>query len=213
MFARWQVVRLPGGATRRRRPAPSGRGRTRRSSPCGRPPACPCGAPFSSDSGTGFLYRASTAPPSRSMRSRVTKILPWSPSKVMPFSVSSRMSMTTPLAKMARTMELGGGVVAVVDGRIAALELDREHALDDLDRCRARVLHADGPLADVDVVGAPVGHLAAGVLVPPAEVAVAAMLAIVDLRRLAQPHVPVQLGGRLDRGERAAGRRRRRWPR
>ncbi len=73
-------------------------------------------------------------------------------------------------------------------------------------RIGARVLHADGPLADVDVVGAPVGELAAGVLVPPAEIAVAPLLAVVDLGRLAEPHVPVQLGGGLRHGERAAGR-------
>ena len=54
------------------------------------------------------------------------------------------------------------------------------------------------------MVGAPVGELAAGVFIPPAKLGVAAILAVGDLGRLAQPHVPVQLGRGIDRGERAA---------
>ena len=64
--------------------------------------------------------------------------------------------------------ELGRRVVAVVDRGMAVLVVDGELPLHDLDGGRAGILHADGPLADVDVVGAPVGELAAGILVPPA---------------------------------------------
>ena len=50
-------------------------------------------------------------------------------------------------------------------------------AFEHLDGDRAAAVHVQGPLGDVEVVGAPVGHLAAGVLVPPAELVVAVGLA------------------------------------
>src|SRR5262249_35072504 len=37
-----------------------------------------------------------------------------------------------------------------------------------LDRNRAALVHAQAPLSNIVVVGAPVGHLAAGVFIPPA---------------------------------------------
>src|SRR5207247_2778970 len=89
--------------------------------------------------------------------------------------------------------------------RAAALDLDR-----------AAVIHVEGPLGDVVVVDAPVGHLAAGIRIPPAELVVAvgedltgrltprrslaAALhldeAIRHLRRLAEPEVrgPIRWG-------------------
>src|SRR5690606_8454323 len=51
------------------------------------------------------------------------------------------------------------------------------------------------PQRDVDVMCAPVGELAAGVFVPPAEVAVTALVSIVDERRLSEPAFPVELAG------------------
>ncbi len=158
------------------------------------------------DSGTGFLQRASTAPPSRSIRSRVTKILPLVPSKVTPFSVSSRIMQLDVVGELRLHLEGGRRVVAVVDRRPAVLVRDGQLGLDDLDRARARVVHAEAPLAMSTWWRTPVGELAAGVLVPPAELVVAALLDVVDLRRLAEPHVPVQVGRGLFLLERAAAR-------
>ena len=45
---------------------------------------------------------------------------------------------------------------------------------------RSAVVHAEAPLGDVVVMGAPVGHLAAGVFVPPAELVMAAFLDVID---------------------------------
>ena len=62
----------------------------------------------------------------------------------------------------------------------------------------------DGPGGDIDVVRAPVGELAARVFVPPAELVVAALLAVRNLGRLAEPEVPVEFLWRLSHGERPA---------
>ena len=82
--------------------------------------------------------------------------------------------------------------------------------LEDLDGDGAAAVLVQGPLGDVEVVGTPVGHLAAGVLVPPAELVVAvrlvALLAIGDLRGRAEPEVPVQALGDGRLRERAARR-------
>ena len=51
----------------------------------------------------------------------------------------------------------------------------------------------DGPLADVDVVCSPVGHLPAGVFVPPAECVVRSLGDERHVGRLALPHVPVEV--------------------
>ena len=57
---------------------------------------------------------------------------------------------------------------------------------------RAGVVLAEAPLGDVVVVRAPVGQLAAGVLVPPAELVVAPLLDVGDVGRRALPEVPVE---------------------
>ena len=56
------------------------------------------------------------------------------------------------------------------------------------------MLHAHAPLGQVEEVGPDVGHLAAGVFVPPAEGEVAALLGVGDQRCLAEPRVPIQMG-------------------
>src|SRR5262249_35148971 len=55
-------------------------------------------------------------------------------------------------------------------------------------------VHAERPLGDVEVVSAPIGHLAATVLVPPAVLVMATLRNVVDLLTRAEPHVPVELG-------------------
>src|SRR5262249_52780127 len=60
-------------------------------------------------------------------------------------------------------------------------------------RHRAAALHPHPPQRDVVVMRAPVGHRAAGIVVPVAERAVAAFLDVFVARRLALPEVPVQL--------------------
>ena len=62
---------------------------------------------------------------------------------------------------------------------------------------------ADRPVGDVQVVRAPVGHRAARVVVPVAEIRVAALRHVADPRRLPQPEVPVQRRGHRDLLERA----------
>lgn len=54
-------------------------------------------------------------------------------------------------------------------------------------------------------MGAPVGELAAGVLIPPAKLIVAALFPVIDLRRLSQPHIPVQVARRFGHRERSTG--------
>src|SRR5262245_11343775 len=60
------------------------------------------------------------------------------------------------------------------------------------------------------MVSAPVGHLAAAVLVPPAELVVAVGLAVLEaerhLRGGAEPEVPVEALGHLRLGDGTAGR-------
>src|SRR5690606_4223307 len=110
-----------------------------------------------------------------------------------------------------------GGVVAVVLDRHAVLEVDRMFG-GPFDRLRSLPVAVlfDGPLRDVDVVGAPVGHFAAGVLVPPADFVVATrrlragVAALIgpegDKRRLAEPPLPVEFLGRIaDRDGPASG--------
>ena len=101
--------------------------------------------------------------------------------------------------KLALHGEIVRRVVAVVHGRIAVLEGHGMLGVGavDFDRPHACCVLPDGPGGDVDVVGAPVGELAARVFVPPAELVVAALLDVVDLRRLAEPDVPVEFLGRL----------------
>ena len=64
-----------------------------------------------------------------------------------------------------------GRVVAVVDRRIAVFERHRMLGVGavDFDRAHALLVLLDGPSGDIDVMGAPVGELAARVFIPPAE--------------------------------------------
>ena len=103
-------------------------------------------------------------------------------------------------------VEAGGRVVLVVERRPAVLERHGVLRLEafDADRTLVGAVLLDGPLGDIDVVGAPVGHLAAGVFVPPAELVVRARVAVgiagrlvpvVDQRGLTEPALEVE-GGR-----------------
>src|SRR5438876_4187051 len=47
--------------------------------------------------------------------------------------------------------------------------------------------------SNVVVMGAPIGHRAAGIIVPEAEVHVTALREIIDFGRLAEPEIPIQL--------------------
>ena len=49
-----------------------------------------------------------------------------------------------------------------------------------------------GPLGNVDVVRAPIGHFAARVFEEPAEI-FASLIAVTDLGRLSDPQVPIQI--------------------
>src|SRR5262249_12135747 len=62
---------------------------------------------------------------------------------------------------------------------------------------RSTAVGAAAPLGDVVVMRAPVGQLAAGIVVPPAEFIMAALLDVIDRRRRAEPHFPIQLLRRL----------------
>ena len=78
------------------------------------------------------------------------------------------------------------------------------------------LIHPDGPLGDIDVVCAPIGELAAGVFIPPAEFVMraaggiprirgtSAALNVIDQWRLTLPHVPIQFGRHIDFGKRLA---------
>ena len=129
----------PGDGSRRRRRAPSGRGMHSKKFAMWPSTGLPLRSSFRSDSGTGILVERidraavevdpvagdedlAVLRPRTSRRSRCRRGYPAS----------------TPLANLAWTRNSVVRVVAVVDGRIARLELDREHALDDLDRVRAR---------------------------------------------------------------------------
>src|SRR5262249_39984652 len=103
-------------------------------------------------------------------------------------------------------LELGVRVVAVgFLRRFLALRLHGDGA---------GLVHAEAPLGDVVVVGAPVGHLAPGGFIPPAELVVAArevlvallQLDVIDHGRLAEPEVPLQFLGRIDLGDDRRGR-------
>ena len=115
----------------------------------------------------------------------------------------------------AGDIEFRGGVVLIVDRRTAVFEGDGQVG-DGFDAQGAGVVHAHRPLRDVDVVRAPVGELAAGVFVPPAEFVMRAAggvarvrgaraaLNVIDQRRLALPHFPIQdVGDRHFRQRRA----------
>ena len=87
-------------------------------------------------------------------------------------------------------------VVAILDALLLAFEGG------DFDR--AAVIHAECPLSHIIMVSAPVGHLAAGISVPPAELVMATLLNKGYIRGLALPKVPVEAFGRRFSLERAA---------
>ncbi len=73
---------------------------------------------------------------------------------------------------------------------VAANDIGRRPAAVDFDRQAI-----DGPLRDIDVMGSPVGHLAAAVLIPPAERVVGSLGNIRHVRGLSLPQVPVEVTG------------------
>src|SRR5205814_2914632 len=94
-------------------------------------------------------------------------------------------------------VEFAMNVVAGVALRVGA-DADR------FDRDGARAVHAEAPLNDVVVMGAPVGHHPAGVFVPVAEVPVGALRNVLLPGRLSLPHVPIEPGRNRLHGEGAA---------
>ena len=86
------------------------------------------------------------------------------------------------------------GVVAIINRGVAILEFNRMLGVGsvDLDGAHSFLIGTDRPCRDIDVVSTPVGELSAGIFVPPAELIVAAFLDVVDHRRLAEPHVPIE---------------------
>ena len=86
------------------------------------------------------------------------------------------------------------GVEAIVHLRISLLKGYGKFEGDGLDAQRAGLVHADGPLGDIDMMRAPIGHSTAGILKPKTEIVVASLLNVLNLWRLAQPRLPVQLG-------------------
>ena len=62
-----------------------------------------------------------------------------------------------------------------------------------------------GPLGDVDVMSALIGHLTTGIFVPPTKQVVSSLLYVIDFRSLSQPIVPVEVGGRIRFFEGSAG--------
>lgn len=87
------------------------------------------------------------------------------------------------VGELQRAGECLGRVVAVLPfvEDTAALDLDR-----------SAVFGPDSPLCDVDVMGTPISHFSAGILQPPAELKMAALLDVGDQRRLAKPEVPIE---------------------
>src|SRR5262249_25606165 len=82
--------------------------------------------------------------------------------------------------------DLEGGMAVVAVGPIRRGSAGAAHA------DGAGLIHAESPLRDVVVMGAPVGHLAAGGLVPPGDLVMATLGHIFDARRRAEPEVPVE---------------------
>ncbi len=103
--------------------------------------------------------------------------------------------------KAARDAE-GNRVVEVVGaGGKSVHERLREGRLP-FDLGRPGMLHPDRPLRDIDVVGAPVGQLAAGVIVPPAEESVGPLFDVGGFGGGAEPAVPIEPNGWRGRLER-----------
>lgn len=86
-------------------------------------------------------------------------------------------------------------VVAVVDDGVTIFVFDRMFNVGpvDFDRTLAFPVLIESPHCNVDVMSTPVGELATGVFVPPAELVVATLLAVVDRLHLTLPHVPVEV--------------------
>ena len=98
------------------------------------------------------------------------------------------------VCELTEHIELGSGVVGISLSGPAVFERYqgawRESASQMLGRFLKRI---DGPLRDINVVCSPVGHLATGVFVPPAEVTVRSFANVLLLRSLALPHLPIEI--------------------
>ena len=98
---------------------------------------------------------------------------------------------------------LAGAAAALDHGTAAVFEgdLERLRSFEELFgvvRCRAldfdraAVIHAQSPLDDVEVMGAPVGHLSPGVIPEKAEQVVDAVLVVGPQRGRAEPHIVIE---------------------
>ena len=157
-----------------------------------------------------------------SMRPRVTSIQPSVPSKRTPlrqplsaacsffdrsFSGGAFLLAEEPVGGVGRSRlrDGGGGVgdavgVDVFDeegGEGGEPAADRLADAAAFDGDGAGVIQAEGPLHDVEMVSAPVGDGAFGVIPPPAEQAVDALLLERVALGLALPHFPVEAFGDL----------------
>ena len=100
-----------------------------------------------------------------------------------------------------RDMEFGCGVVLRWIGRHPVFKRNRMFRHNRLYLDRTCILQIKRPCRDVNVMSAPVGHFAAGVLIPPTEFIMAAGVTVLAVgvsesilrhRSLAEPHVPVE---------------------
>lgn len=110
------------------------------------------------------------------------------------------------VGELALDGEIVGSVVTIVDGWITIFERHGVFGVSAVDfhGAHALLIEADGPGGDIDVMGAPVGEFSAGILVPPAELVMAAFFGVIDLRSLAEPLVPIEFGRRSGGFEGAA---------
>ncbi len=89
--------------------------------------------------------------------------------------------------------KIDGNVVAVHDVGVFRLAIDLDGQA------------VDGPLRDVEMMGSPIGHLSAGVFVPPAEGVMRTFLDVRHIGRLALPQIPVEVRRHLSSLKRTAG--------
>src|SRR5690606_32604059 len=90
-------------------------------------------------------------------------------------------------------------VVRIVDGGIAIAKFHRMLSIGAVDghRTTSFLVFPDRPRGNVDMMRSPVREFAAGVLIPPSELIMAALGDVVHPRCLAQPEVPIQLARRV----------------
>ena len=91
-----------------------------------------------------------------------------------------------------------GHAVGVADGEVDVGRVGKKAAAGELalafDGDGAAVIHAERPLANVEVVGAPVGHLTVGALGDEAEIVVAADGRVGPPRSGPEPEIPIEVG-------------------